>query len=391
MATVTSSKTTPASRVNTDNGGSPRSWQTPGTFPTATASSGSGATDFLDLTNFGFTLPAGSIVRAVRVTLGLSQSGASGTVDNDVHLLKNGSPVGTNKAVGNNLNPTTSTDKIFGDLVSDLWGTTWTWRDINSTSFGARFAAYVTNAGQQARVHSVTVEVVYDEPAAYPALPIRSKVAAATSYVADGFDVPFNPDTVFDGSVDVLGGFLNPVAVADIDGNNLDGGIFAGFALGLPDDAIIRGVVFRFYGGGVNLAASVCAANITGGLYPNADIKSLDVPATLDLAAMTKALNVVTLGGSSDLWGHGPYELTKAAIADAGFGLQIDGTVVGDVGALCGCAGVELEVFYQSQSEVVAPVGASGRAARHRLPTTAEKLAWLRHELEMDAVSTQGA
>lgn len=89
-------------------------------------------------TNFGFSLPAGT-VDGIKVDI---YTGASQCVEYGVSLVKASAITGTDKAAGNYIfgNDTRS----WGNSV-DLWSTTWTVANINSAGFG--FALAVQDDG----------------------------------------------------------------------------------------------------------------------------------------------------------------------------------------------------------------------------------------------------
>jgi len=116
---------------------------------TASTNLGAGTSQSLNISTYGFAIPANATIRGIRVSINKSNSGLGGTVvDNTFELLKAASPVGSNKATGT----------AWGGVVtyggsSDLWGTTWTPTDINASGFGMSVIATMTGSSPAAAVN----------------------------------------------------------------------------------------------------------------------------------------------------------------------------------------------------------------------------------------------
>jgi hypothetical protein len=82
--------------------------------------------------------------------------------DEDVYLLKAGSPVGTDHA-GTAAWTTSDATQAYGGST-DVWGTTWTTSDVNASNFGLRFKARNTSASASntASVDHVSITVYYE-------------------------------------------------------------------------------------------------------------------------------------------------------------------------------------------------------------------------------------
>lgn len=124
---------------------------------------GNGVSANLDATNFGFSIPSNAIITGIRAYLEKSASNDSGVDDDDVYLLRAGSPVGNDKA--------SSWDwEDYDELWSyggttDLWGTTWTPAQVNASNFGIRLQADSdTSSGRTAYVDHVEIRVYYQLP-----------------------------------------------------------------------------------------------------------------------------------------------------------------------------------------------------------------------------------
>ena len=110
------------------------------------AFTGSGNSNYLQGSNYGFSIPNGVVVNGIVVEIHRRTSSVSGgrsVRDNIVSLVKNGTITGNNKATTTNYT-TTLTTATYGS-ATDLWGTTWTAADINATNFGAVLAVTATN------------------------------------------------------------------------------------------------------------------------------------------------------------------------------------------------------------------------------------------------------
>jgi hypothetical protein len=124
--------------------GDPGSDTNPGTNVGAQANPTDGSTsDLLLCTNFGFTIPAGSIIQGITLTVTREGDDASWN-DGEVRIVKAGVlQTVQNKAVGTawNLSSWAASAPYGGS--SDLWGVGWTAADINDSGIGA--ALSVTN------------------------------------------------------------------------------------------------------------------------------------------------------------------------------------------------------------------------------------------------------
>jgi len=109
-------------------------------YATAQPLGNSFATETMSVTNFGFSVSG--TVAGITVEVERKSTTASSTTckDSIVQLVKDGSTgVGTNKAAAGNW-PSSDAYATYGS-ASDLWGTTWTAAEINSSNFGVNFAA----------------------------------------------------------------------------------------------------------------------------------------------------------------------------------------------------------------------------------------------------------
>jgi Secretion system C-terminal sorting domain len=93
--------------------------------------------NYLELTNFGFTIPSGATILGIEVTMRAKSEDSSEAESSsrELYLLKNGSRVGQNK---NGSWPSDWTTNVYGGST-DLWSVTWTPADINNSNFGISF------------------------------------------------------------------------------------------------------------------------------------------------------------------------------------------------------------------------------------------------------------
>lgn len=112
-------------------------------------------------TNFGFAIPSGATIDGIVVEIEKSQQFGSGNAqDEDVYIVKGGSPVGDDNAAAGNW-PSSDAYTTYGG-ASDLWGTTWSDTDINASTFGVQIRALATGF-VDARIDHVRITVYYTE------------------------------------------------------------------------------------------------------------------------------------------------------------------------------------------------------------------------------------
>jgi Tfp pilus assembly protein PilX len=145
----------PTASVNSSTG---TAWSNP-TFVTGNDTSratvsppiSGGLSQNLDITNFGFSIPAGSTIDGITVSVDKFANGTSVT-DYDVYMIKGGvSGAGDDKSSGSSWGTTEATS-TYGSS-SDLWNLTWASTDINATNFGVRIK--VRNGSSSARTASI--------------------------------------------------------------------------------------------------------------------------------------------------------------------------------------------------------------------------------------------
>jgi hypothetical protein len=98
--------------------------------------SGSGTSNTLVASNFGLSVPSSAVILGISVTIERKSSSWNSLADSTVYLQKNGTQTGWNRA--SNRYWSTSDDAQDYGADDDLWGTTWTAADVNSSGFGVR-------------------------------------------------------------------------------------------------------------------------------------------------------------------------------------------------------------------------------------------------------------
>ncbi len=164
------------------------SWTAPGNIttvgsPYATALLGAGdISHYIKGTNYGFNIPSNATVDGIAVEIRRNSSSNNlgfGVQDNIVRMIKNGTILGNNKAVTGTTWGTATTSVNYGG-VSDLWGTTWTPADINSSNFGLAFSILNTSPAlnRTATLDYIKVTVYYT--ISTPTITLSSSVSTST-------------------------------------------------------------------------------------------------------------------------------------------------------------------------------------------------------------------
>lgn len=126
-------------------------------------------TNYLKATNFGFTIPTGSTINGVTVSIEHYANNASAgfyTQDSVVSLVKGGTVSGNNKADTTTKWPAATDTTVTYGGVSDLWGLALSAEDINSSTFGMVLSAKLVTSGKgsaQASIDFISITVTYTE------------------------------------------------------------------------------------------------------------------------------------------------------------------------------------------------------------------------------------
>lgn len=135
--------------------------------------------DNLDGTNLGFAIPTGSAINGIvaevigHVSINVAQT-------QRVYILKSGSQ--TDGGDAQNFTSTTDTTITHGTSTS-LWGTTWTYSDINSsTVFGVRLLLEWPGSAYTASIDAIRITVTYTPASGGPSITVtrQAVMRAAT-------------------------------------------------------------------------------------------------------------------------------------------------------------------------------------------------------------------
>jgi hypothetical protein len=122
-------------------------------------------TNYLIATNFGFSLPASETICGITVEIERSATGFLQAVrDYSVRIVKNGVVTGTDHASSATW-PSSDGTQTYGGS-GDMWGTTWTPAEINSSGFGIAISADLGGVAvlPTARIDNIRITVHYVVP-----------------------------------------------------------------------------------------------------------------------------------------------------------------------------------------------------------------------------------
>jgi len=119
--------------------------------------------NYLKVTNFGFTLPAGATINGVVVDINKHAGMANNVTDTVVKLVKGGVVSGNNKASGSAWG-TSDTYATYGG-ATDTWGVTLLYTDVNDPTFGVVISCSAASVPETAFIEHVRVTVYYTDSA----------------------------------------------------------------------------------------------------------------------------------------------------------------------------------------------------------------------------------
>jgi len=148
-------------------------WNNPGN---ASADDSSDATvinsdsdsNYLKATNFGFSIPATDVIDGIAVTVNRKCTG--GCSDRSIKLVQGGTIGGTDLSAAAVWTTSYASNTVGGP--TELWGRTWTYSDINSSTFGVAFAAVMSDVTETASVDYITITVYHHASLPDAAVPI---------------------------------------------------------------------------------------------------------------------------------------------------------------------------------------------------------------------------
>jgi hypothetical protein len=136
-------------------------------------------TDYLIVTGFGFVVPYGGVLSGI--TVEIERSDASGlTSDYSIRIVKN-AIIGSAERSTGIAYPAADAYQSYGGNT-DLWGETWTHKQISSASFGVAIAAQrnATGAATAGRIDHIRVTIHYQMIVTLP-VNLTSFTAAKTA------------------------------------------------------------------------------------------------------------------------------------------------------------------------------------------------------------------
>ena len=118
--------------------------------------------NYLKVSDFGFSVPAGATITGIQVSIERKASSSNAVQDHLVRLVDNtGAVVGSNYFRGEYW-PATDAVAIYGG-ETNLWGTTWTPEQVNDADFGVVLSVRRSPVGHQtAYVDNVQIKIAYD-------------------------------------------------------------------------------------------------------------------------------------------------------------------------------------------------------------------------------------
>ena len=131
-------------------------------------SSNGDLTYYLQVTNFGFSIPAGAVIDGIVVEIEKYSDNVKAK-DNEVKIIQNSIITGSNQK-NNSGWPSSDTYISYGAGTTDLWGVVWVVADINSSNFGIAISVSRVGGGSGAcnvYIDHVSITVYYT-----PNLPI---------------------------------------------------------------------------------------------------------------------------------------------------------------------------------------------------------------------------
>lgn len=121
------------------------------------------STNYLKVTNFGFSIPSGATIDGILVSWNCRDF-SGGVRDSRIRIVKGGTVGSTDKSSAT----AWSSGGAYRDYggASDLWGETWTDTDINASTFGAVLSAKSSSGGENPAVMYMRITVYYTTGAA---------------------------------------------------------------------------------------------------------------------------------------------------------------------------------------------------------------------------------
>ena len=118
---------------------------------------------YLKATNFGFSLLPSQAIRGISVEIAGRISSPSGITDNSVKIVRDGTIGSENKVVGHTFVNYQDDVVTYGNST-DLWSTTWTPEQINSSTFGFVFSVFKSdNSANAFSLDYIRITLYYED------------------------------------------------------------------------------------------------------------------------------------------------------------------------------------------------------------------------------------
>jgi hypothetical protein len=127
---------------------------------------------YLKVTNFGFSLAAGVTVDGIEVEVERRRGGAEDKKDLAVRIVK-GDVISSTDMSSADFWPSSFAYKTYGSS-SSLWGETWAYSDINSSTFGFAIAAQSVGEALNVLIEHIRITAHYSAAGAGPVFQRRS-------------------------------------------------------------------------------------------------------------------------------------------------------------------------------------------------------------------------
>ena len=307
------------------------------TAPSSTAASN----DYLNCVGFGHSIPSTATIVSIATYIGRRRNGGTGgnIQTETLQLLKAGTPVGSNLAPGTTWTATDTDELIDDGGVGQLWGTTWSYSDINDANFGFRVRVKAVDP-------STTSSATFGSTAA--------NSGAGVSWANTGN--VFSSNNAY-ASITFTGSSANVAA----NYNYID---ITGFGFSIPSNATIRGVTASIErsrtGGSTGEVRFDTIQLIKAGTRGGTNLANATNFPTADAA--------VSFGGAANLWGN---TLTYTDINASNFGISIRcvGSTAG-TNRVANLDGVTLVITYSTPSSRDAQIDYAETDIYYSMPDT---------------------
>jgi hypothetical protein len=129
------------------------------------ATSTNATSNICKCTGYNFFVPMSAKINGIFIEFKKSANASNNVVDNSVRIYNSGTAVGTDKADGSTIWPAGVLTYVGYGGSTDLWGVSWTAKDINDPNFGSGISGLKNSAGpQQFKLDVERITVYYYVP-----------------------------------------------------------------------------------------------------------------------------------------------------------------------------------------------------------------------------------